>query len=158
MVAPLGDSMMAPAPACTSGAISTTSPPRATMWPFTLSPPASAPSPNTRRPASASASLMRRVDAVKPAVSTTAPAPTAMPAGLTSTSLPLELSVPKMADGLLPSTRLIDVLAAVGCAKWVVAPGATPKLCQFSALWAVPAPFCVVMSVLLPWVVMLAAP
>ena len=50
--------------------------------------------PNRRRPANASASLMRSVEAVKAAVSTTAPAPTAMPAGLTSTSRPLELSVP----------------------------------------------------------------
>ena len=44
---------------------------------------------------------MRSVDAVNPAVSTTAPAPTAMPAGFTSTSRPLELSVPKMALGFV---------------------------------------------------------
>ena len=93
---------------------------------------------------------MRRVDAVKPAVSTTAPAPTAMPEGLTSTRRPLELRVPKMAEGLLPTTRLIDRLAASGCWKWVVLPPGIEKLCQLMAEWFVPAPFCVVTRSLLP--------
>jgi hypothetical protein len=40
----------------------------------------------------------------------------------------------------------------------VTVPGATPKLCQFRALWLVPAPFWVVMTVVLPCVARLAAP
>ena len=58
---------------------------------------------------------MRRVDAVKPAVST-APAPTAMPAGFTSTSLPVGTQRAKDGVGLAPITRLIEVLAAPGWA------------------------------------------
>ena len=101
---------------------------------------------------------MPKVLAVKPAVSTTAPAPTAIPAGLTKTNLPLELRLPKIALGLLPNTRLILVLVALGCRNWVVAPAATPKLCQFSALCALPAPFWVVIVVRLPCVLSVAAP
>ena len=87
---------------------------------------------------------MRSVDAVKPAVSTTAPAPTAMPAGFTTTNRPLELSVPKIAVGLWPVTRLIDVLAASGWRKWVTLPPGTEKLCQLMAECRVPGPLRVV--------------
>jgi hypothetical protein len=129
----------------TSGAIRTTSPPRATILPPTCKEPLSSPSPpNTMRPASASASLIRSVEAVKPAVSTTAPAPTVMPAGLTRTSFPLEPSVPKMALGSRPVTRLIDVLLLPGWANQVLLPAGMEKLCQLIAEWLVPAPFCVV--------------
>ena len=101
---------------------------------------------------------MRRVEAVKPAVSTTAPAPTAMPAGLTSTSRPLELSVPKMAEGSLPITRLIDRLAALGWSKRVLLPAGIEKLCQLIAERFVPAAFCVVTTRLLPCCTRLACP
>ena len=145
MVSPPMDWTTPVSPTAMVGAINTTSPPRATTLPPICSAALSIPSPpKTSRPASASASLMRRVDAVKPAVSTTAPAPTVMPAGLTSTSRPLEPSVPKMALGSGPSTRLIEVLVLPGCANHVLVPAATPKLCQLIAEWLVPAPFCVV--------------
>ena len=71
--------------------------------------------PKRRRPDKASASLNRSADAAKPAVSTTAPAPTAMPDWLTSTSLPLDDRFPKITEGVLLTTRLIDVLLALGC-------------------------------------------
>ena len=73
---------------------------------------------------------MRNVEAVKPALSTTAPAPTVIPAGFTSTSRPLEPSVPKIALGSGPVTRLIDVLVLPGCANQVLLPAGMPKLCQ----------------------------
>ena len=85
------------------------------MLPCTLNAPVKPSALKRMRPALASASLMFITAAVKPAVSTAAPAPTVMPAGLTSTKRPLELSVPKIADGLLVTTRLMDVLAALGC-------------------------------------------
>src|SRR5689334_22005003 len=110
------------------------------------------------RPAIASASLMGSVDAVKPAVSTTAPLPTAMPAGLTSTRRPLELSVPKIEEGSGPRTRLIEVLVAEGWLNWVTLPSGTEKLCQLIAEWLLPAAFCVVTSRLAPWRTKLAWP
>ena len=144
MVAPPRDSTTASLPTSTFGAISTTSPPRATIDPWTASAPADPSDWKRCRPAMASASVIRSVDAVNPAVSTTAPAPTVMPAGFTSTSLPLEPSVPKIALGSGPTTRLIEVLVFPGCANQVLVPAATPKLCQLIAEWLVPAPFCVV--------------
>jgi hypothetical protein len=56
-----------------------------------------------------------------------------MPAGLTSTSRPLEESVPKIDEGSLPRTRLMEVLVAPGCAKCVTLPPGTEKLCQLMA-------------------------
>ena len=63
--------------------------------------------------------IMRRLDAVKPAVSTTAPAPTAMPAWLTSTSRPLLDKVPNNCEGTLVTTRLITVLPVLGWSREV---------------------------------------
>ena len=98
------------------GAISTASPLRARMRPCTETPAVdTVASPKRSRPASASASLMRRAEAVKPAVSTNAPAPTVMPAWFTSTRWPLLERVPNSCDGVLVSTRLMAVLAALGC-------------------------------------------
>ena len=148
-VAPLGAWTSAALPTWTCGAMKTASPCRAITVPSTLSAPASPPV-NMSRPANASASLMRKVEAVKPAVSTTAPAPTAMPEGLTTTSRPLELSVPKMALGLFPITRLMEVLPPSGWRKCVTLPPGTEKLCQLIAEWRDPGPFCVVTSSELP--------
>ena len=144
-VLPLGERTRALAPSSMLGATSTTSPLRAVMRPSTLMPPAppmlALASPKRSRPARASASLMRKADAVKPAVSTIAPAPIAMPDWLTSTSLPLEDRLPKMTDGLLVTTRLMAMLVALGCWKLVLLPAAIEKLCQLMAEWLVPAPF-----------------
>ena len=101
---------------------------------------------------------MRSVDAVNPAVSTTAPAPTVMPAGLTSTSRPLEPSEPKMALGSGPTTRLMEVLVLPGCANQVLMPAGMPKLCQLIAEWLVPGPLRVVISSELPWLAKVAWP
>ena len=81
-----------------------------------------------------------------------------MPAGLTRTSLPLEVRVPRMALGSAPVTRLMLVLAADGCSKRVTEPAGTEKLCQLSALWLRPAPLLVVMVRFLPLALTLAAP
>ena len=104
------------APGCTAtlGAKSTTSPVRASTRPKAST---AAPPSNCRRPAKASASVICMAAAVKRAVSTTAPAPTAMPDGLTSTRCPLEPRLPMMADGLGAVTRLMLVLLAPGCWK-----------------------------------------
>ena len=118
-------------PACTCGATSTTSPLRAITVPSTCNAPPAPP--NAWRPARASASVMGSVEAVKAAVSTTAPAPTAIPAGFTSTSRPLERSVPKIAEGSAPTTRLMEVLVAEGWSKRVMVPEGTEKLCQLIA-------------------------
>ena len=84
---------------------------------------------------------MRNADAVKPAVSMTAPAPTAMPDWFTRTRRPLDDRLPKIADGVLVTTRLMDRLAALGCWIVAVAPAEIEKLCQLMAEWLVPAPF-----------------
>ena len=60
---------------------------------------------------------MPSAEAVKPAVSMTAPAPTVMPLWLISTSLPLLPMVPNSCEGVLLMTRLMTVLAALGCWK-----------------------------------------
>ena len=141
-VLPLGDWIKALTPTAMFGAVNTTSPLRAVMRPSTLRmellPRAS---PKRSRPASASASVMRKADAAKPAVSMTAPAPTAIPDWFTSTNRPLDDRVPKMLDGVLVTTRLITVLVVLGCWKLVLLPGAIEKLCQLIAEWLVPAPF-----------------
>ena len=148
-VLPLGARSKAVLPTSMLGATSTTSPSRAVMRPPTVMPPAppmllcTLPSPKRKRPASASASLMRSADAVNPAVSMTAPAPTAMPDWLTSTRRPLDDRAPKIADGVLVTTRLIDRLLALGCTNVVLLPAAIEKLCQLIAEWLVPRPFCV---------------
>src|SRR3954468_8861709 len=54
-----------------------------------------------------------------------------------------------MALGFDPSTRLTDRLAALGCAKYVVVPPGTEKLCQLMAEKP-PAPLVVVTVSLLP--------
>src|SRR3954464_5414802 len=54
-----------------------------------------------------------------------------------------------MALGFDPSTRLTDRLAALGCAKYVVVPPGTEKLCQLMAEKP-PAPLMVVTVSLLP--------
>ena len=156
--APSGLSIRALAAVSRVGDSSTTSPRRASTRPPTLRLPAAELSPKRWRPEIASASLMRSVEAVKPAVSTTAPAPTVMPAGLTSTSRPLEPSVPKIALGSEPMTRLIDVLVTVGCANQVLLPAGMEKLCQLMAEWLVPAPFCVVTVSRDPFCVRVALP
>ncbi len=147
IVAPLGACTSACGPTATCGAISTTSPLLAMILPLTVKPPPPRPSaPNSMRPASASASVIRSVEAVNPLVSTTAPAPTAIPAGLTSTSLPLDDSVPKICEGLLPRTRLIEVLVVEGWSNRMYVPGAMPSVAQLMTDWLVPRPFCVLMT------------
>jgi hypothetical protein len=76
-------------------------------------------------PPLASAAVMPTADAVNPAVSTTAPAPTAIPAWFTSTTCPLLCKVPNNADGVLVTTRLIDVLVPRWAARsaWNAASG-----------------------------------
>ena len=139
--------------------IKTTSPLRAKTVPaIETAPPDPLLPPKRRRPAKASASLICRLDAVKPAVSTTAPAPTVIPAWLTKTRFPLLPKVPNNCDGVLVTTRLIDVLEALGCWKNVVLPCGTEKLCQLMAEWLVPAPFWVVTSKLVPEVAIVACP
>ena len=134
MVLPLGAWISASFPVSTELPSKTTSPLRARIRPCTETAALDArPSPNSSRPASASASLIRRLDAVKPAVSTTAPAPTAMPDWFTSTSLPLLPNVPNNCDGVLVTTRLMEVLFAPGCWKYVVLPEGIEKLCQLMA-------------------------
>ena len=136
------------------GAISTTSPPRAMMLPSTVSAPVWLPSSlpaNRKRPAKASASFMPTAEAVKPAVSISAPAPTAMPLWLTRTTRPLLDSVPNSCEGVWVTTRLIDRLAALGWLIWVVAPAPMEKLFQLVAECAVPAPLEVVTVSLPAW-------
>ena len=98
------------------------------------------------------------VEAVNPAVSTSAPLPTAMPAGFTSTSRPFEPSVPKIEDGSVPVTRLIDVLSTEGCAKYVTLPAGTEKLRQSITECRVPSPLRVVTVRLGPLPLKLAPP
>ena len=134
IVLPFGAWINASLPVSTLLPNSTTSPLRASTLPCTETAAVDAvPSPKRRRAARASASLMRSDDAVKPAVSTTAPAPTVMPDWFTSTRLPLLPSVPNSSDGVLVTTRLIDVLVALGCWKKVVLPAGMEKLCQLIA-------------------------
>ena len=61
-------------------------------------------------------------------------------------------------DGSLPSTRLIDVLAASGWLKRVVLPCGTEKDRQSMAEWRVPAPFTVVIVSWLPCLAKAACP
>ena len=118
VIAPLGASTSASTPVDTLEPINTTSPLRPNTLPCTdTAPPGVLALPKRRRPVSASASDMRRADAVKPAVSTTAPALTVMPDWLTSTRLPLLPRVPKSCEGVLVTTRFIEVLPALGCRK-----------------------------------------
>ena len=81
-----------------------------------------------------------------------------MPEGLTSTTFPLELSEPKIDDGLLVTTRLILVLLAFGCTNRVLLPEGMLKLCQLMAELLVPGAFCVVITMLLPCADRLACP
>ena len=133
MTAPLGACSNALCAASTLGAMSTRSPLRATMLPCTTMLPTGAVGlllPKCRRPARASASLMPTAAAVKAAVSTTAPAPTAMPLWFTSTTWPLLDRVPKISDGVFVTTRLMDRLPALGCRICVLLPAGMVKLCQ----------------------------
>ena len=50
-----------------------------------------------------------------------------MPFGLTSITVPLALSRPKIAEGSLPSTRLRITLLAEGCTKFTVSLAAMLK-------------------------------
>ena len=68
--------------------------------------------------------------AIRPPTSTRAVGPNTMPFGLTSITVPLALSRPKMADGSLPSTRFSVTLLTVGWTKLTVSPLAMLKLVQ----------------------------
>ena len=58
--------------------------------------------------------LRSRVEATKPPTFTCAPRPNRMPLGLIRYTCPLAVMRPKMADGSLPTTRLMEVLVAEG--------------------------------------------
>ena len=118
IVAPLGACTSASLPVSTLLPTKTTSPLRASTVPAKdTAPPDPLAPPKRMRPAKASASLICKLDAVKLAVSTTAPAPTVIPAWLTNTKFPLLPKLPNNCDGVLVTTRLIDVLEALGCWK-----------------------------------------
>ena len=86
------------------------------MMPSTCKLPALWPPADKRKRLSAAFdSTSPRVLAVKPAVSTTAPAPTTMPDGLTNITRPLEPSVPKICDGLLVTTWFKTLELALCC-------------------------------------------
>ena len=77
-----------------------------------------------------SASLILRVEATRPAVSTRAPAPKAMPLGLIRKTLPFETRRPRMADGSPPVTRFKTALFVDCWTKRVSSPRSMEKPCQ----------------------------
>ena len=112
---PLAERTNPSLPTPTFGASKTTSPSLDRIMPSTWTPPFN-PLPWKRNlPAAQSASLTCSADAVKPAVSTTAPLPTVMPDWLISTTRPLEPSSPNISDGVLVTTRFNTVLDELTC-------------------------------------------
>ena len=67
---------------------------------------------------------------MNPATSMRAPCPTMMPAGLTSHTRPLELSVPSSTEGSLASTRFKTLLAVEVWLKRVVSLAPMEKVFQ----------------------------
>src|SRR5215217_4436601 len=65
---------------------------------------------------------MFSVEAMKPAVFTTEPAPKTIPFGLIRNTRPFEPSRPRMLEASWPTTRLSTALAADGCTKRVTSP------------------------------------
>ncbi len=100
------------------------------------------------------ASVMFSVDATSDPTLTDAPLPNRMPFGLTRNTLPLADRLPKIPEGLGPSTRLSATELLLGWMNWTASPAAMPKLCQLIAVfWVV-----CVMVVLTPLVAMPAPP
>src|SRR5450830_849367 len=83
-----------------------------------------------RRPARKSSFRTLSVLAMNPATSIFAPWPTMMPAGLTSHTRPLELSVPSSTEGSLVITRFRTLLAAEVWLKRVVSFAPIEKVFQ----------------------------
>ena len=73
-----------------------------------------------KRPAMKSVSDSEAVLATRPPTSTCAVRPKRMPLGLSSTTCPLALMRPKMADGSWPSTRLSVTALELGCTNCTV--------------------------------------
>ncbi len=84
------------------------------IWPWLTTLPAPRLASNLSRLARKSPLVTFSVLATKAAASMRAPAPTKMPAGLTSQTRPLEVRLPRMTDGSLASTRLRTLLDAEG--------------------------------------------
>ena len=53
-----------------------------------------------------------------------------MPLGLTKNTLPLAVKLPRMLEGLAPTTRLSATELLLGCTNWTDSPALMPKLCQ----------------------------
>ena len=119
------------------GAMRTISP-RLRIVPSFLMPFLCVPS-NVSLPARKFASVMFRLEAMKPAVSMRAPCPKTMPLGLMRKTRPLELSCPRILLASPPTTRLRMALAALCC--WMRTDSLAPMLncCQlmiaFGVLW-----------------------
>ena len=96
---------------------------------------------------------MFRLEATKPAVSISAPAPTVTPLGLIRNTRPFESSWPSSAECSGPVTRLSTALAAPDCTKRATSSARIEKPCQ---LMIVPGAFVTVRF--LPTALKLAAP
>jgi hypothetical protein len=116
----------------TRGAISTTTPPLPVrMLPWLITAPAPLPPPKRLPPAMKSASEMPSEEATRPPTLTCAPLPITTPPGLSSQTLPLALSVPRMLLAAPPPvTRLSAMLPAFGWSKRTVAPAPTSNVFQ----------------------------
>ncbi len=79
------------------------------------------------------ASLMASVEATRPPTLTEAPLPNRMPLGLTRNTLPLDDRLPRMLDGLAPTTRFSATELLPGCTNCTDSPAWMPKLCQLMA-------------------------
>ena len=112
-----------------SGPTSSTEPPgpaRTTPW-LRMEPPC----PEKRsRPSRKSRSDSGRVEATRPATSTTAPGPIRMPFGLTRNTRPFDCRRPRISDICGPVTRLSTALAALCWTNRTSSFGAIEKLCQ----------------------------
>ena len=124
----------------TSGPSKATRPPSAAvMRPSLRTDAPGRPAPDRfRRPAMKSSLDRLAVDATSPPTSTWAVRPKRMPFGLSSTTCPLAVIWPKMAEGSGPSTRLSVIELLLGCWKRTVSPAATLNERQSMAARALP--------------------
>ena len=110
--------------------------------------PAPAMSSTRKRPERKSVSAILKVDAAKPATSTTAPLPMNTPLGLSRNTRPLDRSWPRICDAPLPTTRFKTVEAALDWMKRVVSSAPIEKPCH----WMTAPGLLVICSVLPDWV------
>ncbi len=83
-----------------------------------------------RRPERKSAFDRFRLEATRPAVSITEPAPKTMPFGLIRKTRPLDCSVPRIEDGFCVVTRLRTAEEPDCWTNLVISPAPIEKLCQ----------------------------